>query len=149
MQGTLVNWYPVRTHVARPEQARTSAADLWQALDNRIRPSLTYVATVALDPDVALLPVKMTRSATFRLRWGGGFAVKGHVRDRRNEQPVAGVSIQPFDADNGEKPSITADDGSYTLQLPRGQVQLAISAPGRSEVTRTLQVPSENYDLEV
>lgn len=148
MQGALTNWYPVRTHVARPEQARTSAADLWQALDNRIRPSLTYVATVALDPDVALQPVKMARSAIFRLRWGGGFEVKGYVRNHRNQRPVGGVSIRPLDAEQDQK-SITAADGSYTLELPRGQVRLAISARGRAEVTRTLQVPSKDYDLEV
>src|SRR5207248_903953 len=35
--------YPLQTRVALPAEQRTSATDLWQALDNRVRPSLSYV----------------------------------------------------------------------------------------------------------
>ena len=43
--------FPLLAKVAKSDTARANPADLWQALDNRIRPSLTYVLTLALDPD--------------------------------------------------------------------------------------------------
>ena len=58
-QGELKNWaFPILTRVARPEQARTSAADLWQALGGKPKTALNYKVTVAVAslPDVEAGP---------------------------------------------------------------------------------------------
>lgn len=44
--------YPLHARVAQPAEQHTSSTDLWQALDNRVRPSLSYVITLALDPQI-------------------------------------------------------------------------------------------------
>jgi hypothetical protein len=54
--------YAPHTQLSQSSAARTNPADLWQAVDNRIRPSITYVVTLLLDPGVAqTYPVVLTR----------------------------------------------------------------------------------------
>jgi len=56
--------FPIQTQLAQGDQTRTSATDLWQALDNRVRPSLSYVVTLALDTSfVFTSPMVFTRVA--------------------------------------------------------------------------------------
>ncbi len=56
LKGDLVNQLilPVPVKVAQEEDMPSNFADLWQALDNRIRPSITYTVTLALDPAVEI-----------------------------------------------------------------------------------------------
>jgi hypothetical protein len=59
--------FPLQTRLAQPDQTRTSATDLWQALDNRVRPSLSYVVTLALDSTIEFTsPMVFTRVARVR-----------------------------------------------------------------------------------
>ena len=59
--------FPLQAQVAMPGQTRTSATDLWQALDNRVRPSLSYVVTLALDASMPITaPMVFTRVARVR-----------------------------------------------------------------------------------
>ena len=54
LQGSLKNQiFPTPTKVIQPNQARANPAELWQSIDNRIRPALTYTVTVPLDPDIS------------------------------------------------------------------------------------------------
>jgi len=57
--------FPVPARAAQLENGgRPNAADLWQALDNRIRPSIAYSVTLALDPqDVITQPLVFSRHA--------------------------------------------------------------------------------------
>jgi hypothetical protein len=56
--------FPIQTQLAQGDQTRTSATDLWQALDNRVRPSLSYVVTLALDTSFEFTsPMVFTRVA--------------------------------------------------------------------------------------
>src|SRR5215204_4377012 len=65
VEGTLSDQpFPVLAKVGQPEQARTNPADLWQAVDNRIRPSLTYVVTLALEPDTVFVSPMVFTTAT-------------------------------------------------------------------------------------
>lgn len=56
LKGDLVNQpvLPIPVKVAQEEDMPSNFADLWQALDNRIRPSVTYSVTLALDPAVEI-----------------------------------------------------------------------------------------------
>ena len=54
--------FPVPTWISQPDHTPRNMSDLWQAIDNRIRPSLTYVVTLALDPNVTYTtPVVLSR----------------------------------------------------------------------------------------
>lgn len=144
--------FPILTRVARPEQTRTSAADLWQALDNRIRPSLTYVATLALDPSIALTS-PMTLTAMTRTRSGGPngefdemVVIAGHVRNRKDAATVTGARVRV--PERGAE-AITGADGAFAFRVRRGKLTLIVQAPGKKEVTHTAEVPSANYDVQV
>jgi Pvc16 N-terminal domain len=56
--------FAVVTRIGQPEQVRTNPADLWQAVDNRIRPSLTYVATLTLDTNIRFTSPMVFKAVT-------------------------------------------------------------------------------------
>src|SRR5258708_12954280 len=45
---------PVSTAVAQPDQARANMEDFWNAIDNKFRPTVMYVVTLALDPEIVI-----------------------------------------------------------------------------------------------
>lgn len=145
---------PLFSRVARPEQTRTSAADLWQALDNRIRPSLTYVVTVAMDPNIGITS-PMTFSAATRTGGMNGemngsvdelLFIGGRVRHRKDGSSVSGARIRL--AGHGTE-ATTGPDGRFAFNVRRGKARFEIEVPGRKPVRRTADVPSTNYDIEV
>jgi hypothetical protein len=143
-QGALADQpFPIPARVAKPEQSRTNPADLWQALDNRIRPSLTYIATLALDPEVEFVsPVTLTTS----IRMQELQLIAGLVRARGKAAPVAGARVQL--RERGAE-VITGADGRFAFQAPPGTLTLVVEAPGRRPVSVSAEVPSPSYDLEV
>jgi hypothetical protein len=62
-QGALKDQpFPIQAWTSQPDHTPRNMSDLWQAIDNRIRPSLTYVVTLALDPNVSYTsPVTLSR----------------------------------------------------------------------------------------
>jgi uncharacterized protein DUF4255/carboxypeptidase family protein len=144
VQGALADQpFDIPARVARPEQSRTNPADLWQALDNRIRPSLTYVTTVALDPEVVFIaPVTLTTSTRLQELQ----LVAGFVRARGKSSPVAGARV--LLRERGAE-VITGPDGRFAFQVPAGTLTLVVEAPGRTAVSISAEVPSPSYDLEV
>jgi hypothetical protein len=146
--------FPVVARVAHPEQARTNPADLWQALDNRIRPSLTYVVTLALDLEAAFeSPMVFTAALRLHPSVGGDgesvelIRVGGRILDRADASPIAGARV--VWRERGSE-AITGADGRYAFaNVPRGKLTLAVSAPGRKEVSKLADVPAPDYDVEV
>jgi Pvc16 N-terminal domain len=145
--------FPIMARVARPEAARTNPADLWQALDNRIRPSLTYVLTLAVDPDVVWTsPMAFTTVVRTRpfdappSEFDELLYVAGRVMSRADSSAIGGARV--LLRERGSE-SVTGPDGTFAFRAPRGQVTLVVEAPGRKRVSKAAAVPSPNYDLEV
>lgn len=69
LKGDLVNQpvLPIPVKVAQEEDMPSNFADLWQALDNRIRPSITYSVTLALDPAVEITTPLVLLPPTVRM----------------------------------------------------------------------------------
>lgn len=156
LQGDLVTSQPmpIPTSVAQPDQMPANYADLWQALDNRIRPVLTYVVTLVLDPEISF-----TRPLTLKAPSVGveGFdrreqekvaLVQGRVRDREDRQrAIAGALVVL--AETGDR-VLTDEEGSFAFpNVERGKVTLIVRAQGRAEAAKLVAVPSPDYDLEV
>jgi hypothetical protein len=146
--------FPLLAKVAKSDTAKATPADLWQALDNRIRPSLTYVLTLALDPDTVFTS-PMVFTAITRTRkldsveaeFDEMLMITGHVRDRDDGSAlVEGARVRL--RERGTE-SITGPDGAFAFRAPRGNVTLEVEAPGRKPVSKLAPVPSPNYDLEV
>lgn len=155
LQG-LVAGQEVITYVANPIGIMQSPSDYWGALDNDIKPSIDYRATVRLDL-AQEISVGLALTSQFKVGYkanGKGlrnveelpFHIGGKVYEGGNPEigvPAAKVTLLERALD-----AITGADGRYSFSgLPAGQYSLLISLPGVDELTRIIQVPSDNYDV--
>jgi hypothetical protein len=153
LQGELRNQpFPIRARSAQPELGPKNAAELWQALDNRIRPGLTYVVTLALDLRVVFTsPLVFTRIAHLQFDarpYAEAIEIGGRVRDRRHpERSAAGATV--WVRESGVA-TTTDEDGRFKLRnVRRGPATLLVDAPGRKQVTRRVEIPAAEYDVEI
>ena len=146
--------FPIATSVAQPDQMPANYADLWQALDNRIRPVLTYVVTLALRPDVVEVTPLVLKAPSIRVNGleprtaVDALRVQGRVRDRQDpSRSIAGAMV--LVRETGER-VMTDEDGRFTFaQVPRGSITLIVRAAGRAEAAISTTVPAPAYDLEI
>jgi hypothetical protein len=140
--------FPLKAHVAQPHQSRANPAELWQALDNRVRPVLTYTVTLALDPDqvytsplvftsvTRLYPRDATEPDSQRYR------IRGRVRSDDRGIPGATVSLKETGAEVE-----TSDDGGFAFRAREGALTLLVTLPDGQTATRAIEVPSPEYDV--
>jgi hypothetical protein len=147
--------FPTRAVTVQPSQARANPAELWQALDNRIRPALTYTVTVPLDPDIEVTsPMVFTRRTRV---FGGddnagvpvaeGIRILGHVRERSDPERVVEGAVVRLRETGAEY--TTDSQGRFAFKTREGPITLQVSVPGRPDVSRQVEVPAPEYDLEV
>jgi hypothetical protein len=145
---------PIPASVASPDHMPQNFADLWQGLDNRIRPVLTFVVTLGFDLAVVnrapltLKPPRIDLANLGRLAAENALRIRGRVRDRTDlsrNVPNALVLLN----ETGDR-TLTDEDGYYTFDsAPRGLVTLVVRADGRAEVRAPVVVPAPNYDLQI
>jgi hypothetical protein len=146
--------YPIPTHVGQPEHLPSNVGDLWSALDNRIRPSLTYVVTLALDPELVVTSPLVVVAPRFGMRQidqsevRDGLIVRGRVRDRQDPtRTVPGALV--LLSETGDR-AMTDDEGRFRFAgVPRGPITLVVRADGRAEISLATRAPAESYELEV
>jgi hypothetical protein len=164
--GTLQhNRYEVSTGLARHDKL-TNPAEVWSALDNEMRPSVSYIVTLALDP-WAVVTGPVVR--TFTIRSGQTLTlpveqelhtesrdinyIGGTVRRKKHPQPGLEVAVKGtgwFDK--------TDDKGQFTLGgMPPGEYTLVVwpgeGKPGlpSKPIEKAVQVPATegDYDIEL
>jgi hypothetical protein len=147
LQGPLTNIvYPVTTEVAQPDGLLRDPADVWSALDNRIRPSVNVVVTLPLDDFEPLLaPLVLTR--TIRIdefgRTNDIIQIAGTVRDRAGT-PLPDVIVRL--KDHAYSTVTTADGRFWIVGLSPATYTLVAESPAGS-ASREVEVPGEEYDL--
>ena len=157
--GTLQNpEYEIRTHLAAHDKL-TNPAEVWSALDNELRPSVSYVVTLALDP-WSEVSGPMVLSSTLRtgqaealpreqtLREGtavetniiGGVVTEG-------DEPRGGITVA---LKNTGLSHTTGADGRFTLgAMPPGDYTLLAWPPEGKPAEKDVSVPGDNYDIEL
>lgn len=143
----------------------TNATDLWNSLDNEMRPSVSYNFTLAFDP---WSPVIGPLVRTFTMRTGqsntlprgkhiqeDGLAsevhfISGYVRQKSDQTPVEGIQV----ALKGTGWFTTTDEhGRYSFNsIPGGSYSLvAWPQKGKNLVEKEITIPSigSAYDLEL
>jgi len=154
LQGSLKNQlYPTPTKVIQPNQARANPAELWQSIDNRIRPALTYTVTVPLDPEISFTDgiVFTRRTRIFgedrQTPAAEGIQISGRVHAGKNKDKAvanATVTLQESGA------SVATDaDGRFAFQVRAGKSHLSVVTPDGKHVSRVIDVPAVEYDLQV
>lgn len=145
--------FPIPAKVAQPEHVPQNYADLWQALENRIHPSLPYVVTLALDPEVVFTsPLVFTRVARLQTLDGQpvaeSYQIGGRVRARGDPaRGIAGATVVL--RESGVEATTDAAGRFIFARAPQGRVTFVVRVPGQPEVTVTAEVPAPSYDLEV
>lgn len=155
--------YEIQARVARHDKL-TDPSDLWNVLDNEIRPSISYVITLALDPwQEITAPIVRTR--TLRLgqaqhlpydpslrpdeRRTDLVFIGGVVRDHSDRAPLAGVEV----AVKGTGRFATTDaEGRFALgSLPPGDYMLVAWHGEGKPKEKAMTVPADDgdYDMDV
>jgi hypothetical protein len=154
LQGALKNqMFPTPTKVIQPNQARANPAELWQSIDNRIRPALTYTVSVPLDPEISFTDgIVFTR----RTRIFGedretpaaeGIQISGRVYTGKNkDRPVSDAVVTLKESGASVR---TDADGRFAFRIRAGKSRVSVVTPAGKEITRVLEVPSAEYDLQV
>jgi hypothetical protein len=140
----------------------TEPSDIWNVLDNELRPSVSYVVTLALDPwQVITAPIVRTR--TFRLGQAHGLPAETALQaDVTRADMVMIGGVVSSSADGTPLPNIdvalkgtgylatTDAEGRFVLgSVPPGTYTLvAWTSEGKPE-QKAIEVPSEVYDMEV
>jgi hypothetical protein len=163
--------YDIQAQLARHDKL-TNPAEVWSALDNEMRPSVSYVVTLALDPWLEVSG-PIVRTLTLRSGQSGalphhlGFTegtrdelsfIGGTVRDKAEESaPVAGIEVAIKGTGLFDK---TDEQGRFTLGgLPRGEYTLVAWPPRGKPREKKIAVPAVDkagkpatdgdYDLEI
>lgn len=84
---------PIYTSVARPDSVLKSPGEFWSALENQLKPSISYTLTLSVERE-QLLQVTPVSSVLFGVQWAGsrnGRAVPAGAPERRRRAWIAGV----------------------------------------------------------
>jgi hypothetical protein len=148
---------PIPIMVAQPDMPEKTT-DLWNALDNEVRPAIGCMLTVAMNP-FAPISAPAVRSAEVRFGQSarpadqqltapdgeGRFLwIAGELR-LRSGKSLKGARIRLIDKalEVPVQPS-----GQFVIGLlPRGRYTVEITAEGRKPARQTLTIPSDSYDL--
>jgi hypothetical protein len=147
LQGNLANVKaPVITEVAQPDGLLRDPADVWSALDNRIRPSVNVVVTLPLDDSGPVLaPMVLTRrirvnepNRSVELIQIGGRVAAG------DGSPIADATVRVRDHAFS---TVTVDDGRFAIAGLREGSYTLIAETASGTVAREVTVPGRDYDL--
>jgi hypothetical protein len=145
--------YVTHAKVIQPNQARANPAELWQSIDNRIRPALTYTITIPLDPDIEFTSPMVFTRRTRVFKEGTdepvaeGIQIRGRVHDKKDAEKSIANAVVTLK----ETGAIytTDEEGRFSFRIREGSFNLSVVAPGKPEVSRKIEVPSPEYDLQV
>lgn len=151
---------PIPLEVAQEDTLR-NPADVWNALDNEIRPAIVLLVTLALDP---YQPIVTPLVRTRELRVGQSadppteelvaefgpdvfWTIGGTVRTEKQLEELHLTLIER----GLEVPiQIEEDEGRFTIgKLRAGDYTLEVAADGRTLKRHKITVPAPDYELEV
>lgn len=138
---------PIYTSICRPDGVLKSPGEFWSALENHLKPSLSYVVTMGLDREL-ISAGPPTLTTTFRFQQPNmppeeQSFLGGTVRDKQG-RAVAGVMIEV----EGRALRFTSDEaGRFRIHsLTPGRYTLVATIDGTTQ-RREIEVLATNYDI--
>jgi hypothetical protein len=138
---------PIFARTALPESILKSPGEFWTALENQIKPSLSYVVTVGLPRD-AIPAGPPVLSTAVRFPWPGGADERwvwfgGTVRDPSG-RPVGGALVE---IERHGLRTVADAEGRFRLRVPgSGRYQLSARF-GTFVDRREIDIPDMHYDI--
>lgn len=153
LTGQLVNQTcPIKASTAQPDGLFNNPADFWSALDNEIKPSVSYVVTLPLDIDIAftappvktkIIEVKGPETEAEQL-----IQIAGKVYEAGN--PDKGIAKAKVVAKEAGMTAMTDEQGQYSFpKLSTGKHTFQVLVLGKKVQETSVEVPGAGYDLEV
>ena len=139
---------PVHAHVAQPDGVLKSPGEFWTALENHLKPSLSYVVNLALDYDrIPAGPPVLQRGVRYHAPSGGrrdGALSFGGTLRGAEDAPLGDAEVW---VEGHRGAVVTGADGRYRLQVPGpGRYTLAARVDGATQ-RREIDVPAPEFDL--
>jgi hypothetical protein len=150
LQGALRgHGLPLHARLAQGDGVLKSPGEFWTALENQLKPSLSYTVTMAVDREhVTAGPPVLTAYTGLRqidvAGAGSGEVRFGGVARTPAGEPVAGAEV--FVEGYG-RPAITADDGRFVLGVPSAGAYTLVLRSGAAVARHELTVPSADYSV--
>ena len=147
-----VEW-PIKTQTAQPDGVLRNSADFWSALDNQLKPSISYVVTIPVDLDTALtVPEVRTKVLKFTDNTQSlsdeAVQISGIVHQKGKPDqviPDATVFVREL-----QRTATTDLEGNYAFhRLQLGAYTFEITAPGFKKQQVSIKIPSASYNIEV
>jgi hypothetical protein len=150
---------PVSFMVAQYDELR-NATDVWNVLDNEMRPGIALIVTLALDP---YLPVVAPLVRTRELRVGPSplpqlqrleeglepdlfWTIGGTLR---SDQPLNGESVHLVLVEKGLVVPLLPNGRFAIGPIEAGDYTLEVSVKGREARRYSIRVPAADYDLAI
>lgn len=162
LQGALQKFGPpVQTTTAKWDGVLKKPGELWESLDNVLKPGLTYTATLSVvvqppPPKPAPVLTKMiVTSNTMRAQKEPLVAIGGVVRARRPDDADAETPIRVISDAEVTFPrlgiTVRSDgDGRYLVRkIPQGTHQVRVVTDSGATSEAEITIPAPNYNLEV
>jgi hypothetical protein len=150
---------PISLKVAQYDEL-DKPSDLWNVMDNQLKPIINCVVTLALHPYKTITgPIVRTRELVIgqavapevahQLDEAAGarrlWTIGGNLRSRNGLPQKLQVRLMP-----GDKEAALQPDGRFVLgSLEAGEYTLEITAAGRAPARYTIRVPAPDYEFEV
>jgi hypothetical protein len=153
LTGQLVGqFYPIKASTVQPDGLFNNPADFWSALDNEIKPSISYVVTIPLDTDMAFTaPVVTTKIIDYKPPDADAerlVQVAGTVY--KAGKPTQGIPEAKVVAKEAGMTTVTDEQGRYSFpKITAGKHTFQVLVSGKKAQEASVTVPDASYDLEV
>jgi hypothetical protein len=137
LQGMLSDYpWPVRTSIAQTEGVLKSPGEFWSALENHLKPSLSFVVTLALDQEsVPAGPPVLTTS----LRMRGSTQQNGNGAAPQNGNGTPASSQNGNSAAGAQHDSKPVPPPTVRVAIDEHDLQVTVDAQGRLHLEGTIR----------
>ena len=152
LKGELVHQpFPITTNTAQVSEAMPNLSDLWNVMENELKPAINYTVTLAVDRDYVFSgPLVFTKEIRFRqlgidMPPETVLQIAGIVHEKgKDARPIADAQVTIVE--RGQ--SVQTDRfGRYTVRnVPPGAYTFQVSAQGRT-AKHKLTIPTGTPDL--
>jgi len=145
-------YYPIKVTTAQPDGLFNNPSDFWAALDNELKPSITFVVTLPLDLDMAFTaPMVRTKIVGFKAPDTDVerlVQVAGTVHEAG--KPTQGIAMAMVVASEARMTARTDDQGRYSFpKLSEGKHTFQVLVSGKKVKETSVTIPSASYDIEI
>jgi hypothetical protein len=144
--------YAITATTAQPDGLFKNPSDFWAALDNELKPSISYVVTVPLDLEIAFTaPVVKTKIVDFKPPDAAAerlVQVAGIVHEvGKLAEGITGAKVVAKEVGMTTK---TDDKGYYSFpRISEGKHTFHVLVSGKKVREFSVTIPSTSYNLEI